>query len=262
MNMKINIIPNQGFSKDELKLLSLIEDDVEFERIVKIIRKNYGFLEDGIKAVITDDNKIKIPNLDKETEEKMNKINPKLIEDISSLISIYGLPDSWQSTLYSIITLNITIAPIRDVIGYKPVEVEYIGGLRSITKKIEQMDDNSKIKPRLEIIVREGMSFSDLIKSLTKQKEEIDRCLSYLPKIPSIKLRDISIKKDILTLSKTLKDKDIAERLDVKYGDNLPFEPDYQTVNKYKIRYQKDINKIRKNKYAFFYLDKILEHGQ
>lgn len=263
MNMKINIVSEEGFTKDEFKLIALLEDDPIFEKIVKLIRKKAGFPENGIESIVTQEKRIKIKDPNQESLSKMNEINPKLLEDIESLINIYGVPYSWQNTLYSIVTLGVAVVPMRDTKGYKTVEIEYVGGLSAISRNLKQQYNNMPdIKPRIEIVIREGVSFDGLIQQLKKQKPIIDKYLSYLHKVPKVSIKNIDINKEILELTKTLKDKDIAEHLDAKYGQKLPFEPNYDTVGKYRNRYLKAISQIPRNKYSLYYLDKILEGGQ
>lgn len=261
--MKITIILKNEFKKNDLKLLALLEDNLVFEKIIKLIRKMVGLPVDGLEAVINKEKRIKISEKNQEVLKNMNQINPKLFKKIESLISIYNLPYSWKNTLYSIIIFNIALPPMRNKTGFKTVEVQYAGGLQLLSRNLRNKYDNfSDFETRIEITIREGMSFGELIKELKKQKPDVDRYLKYLHKTPKILIKNIKIKKEILELTKTLKDCEIGQLLDTKYGSKLSFEPHYETISKYRNRYLKEVNKIPVNKYSLYYLDKILETGQ
>lgn len=258
--MKIYTTPDKNWIKDEKKLLLLLEDDPTFEKIIKSARNKVGLPEEGISAEITPDKRIKILETDPDIIKKFNSMNYDLLRSIRSIMNCYQLPPSWLNTMYSIITLNIAVVPMRDSKGYMPIEITYNGGLSRLFRRVSE--NKYEFQSTLEITVREGMSFDSLMKSLHKQKPTIDKYLSYLHKTPKIKSTNIKIKKEILALSKTLNDNEISKYLEDKYGEELSFDPSYNTVSKYRDRYKKEIAKIPKNKYSLLFLDELLDDGQ
>lgn len=256
--MEINLILKNEFNRKEIKLLNLLEDDSIFENIVKIIRKKIGLPEEGIDSIVLNKNKVKIVEVNKKLLKIINPISPKIVQDINILIDIYQLPYSWLNTLYSLITINVALPPMRYIKGYEPIEIKYNDstGIFFSNKKYIY-GEVPDIRQKLEIIVREGMSYGEFIKELKKQKETINKYLKHLHRIPKINITNIKIKKEILKLAKTLKDSEISDQLNKKYGEKLSFDPNYENISKYKNRYLKAIKNLPKNARSLDYLDKL-----
>lgn len=259
--MKILVVDKKKFLKTDIDYLSLLEENNLFERTIKGIRKKFNYPEEGFTVELTSKNKIKITNFTKETNKKIAQVNQWIDKPVTDIIHAFNLPLCWWNTLYSIILLNIAVPPMRDKKWYKSIEVRYIGGLDvAVTRLQGKVEHPNELEQHIEIDIREGMTFAKLIHGLKKEKATIDRYLSFLDSTPDTKhLKDIDIKKEILHLEKMGKsDLEIADELESKYENKLPFAPDHNTVNHYKRRFKEMIQKEPSNKYHLYYLDKYL----
>lgn len=259
--MKIRIINEKKFLKNDLNLILILEENEIFEKTIKGVRKKFGYPEEGYKTEITPKGKIKIINFTEEAKKQINQANQWIHEPIKDIIHAFGLPLCWWNTLYSIITLNLAIPPMRERKWYKPVEVRFIGGLEVLLKRLHGgIEHPNELETHIEIDIREGMTFAKLIKQLKKEKQIIERYLSFLNFPPDThKIKDIKLRKEIMELKKEGKtDNEILDKLLEKYDNNLPFEPDYNIITKYRNRFKKIIQRIPKNKYFLLYLDKYL----
>lgn len=256
----IFLLTNEITPKEE-KLLLLLESDPLFEKAIKTIRKKLNLPEEGIEIEITKEGKIRLTGLTESHKKAIKELNLNIYYYIQIIENTYRLPYSWWNTLYLIILFNLVIPPMRDKKGYKAVEIKYIGGLDTLVRRLQRnYDYPTDIEPHIEIFVREGLSFEALMRELKKEKATLDRYLSYLHKIPEIKMTNLQIKKEILSLSKELTDKEIGDELEKRHK-KISFLTDYDTIRKYRERFIKKIESLSKNK-SLLFLDEYLEQDK
>lgn len=199
--MKIIPVEKQKFNKSDLDFLLILEENELFEEVVKGIRKKVGLPDVGFRTEYIE-GKVKVLNFHSDTNEIIDKASTQLNEPVKDLISAFSLPSSWWNTLFSIIILNVATPPMRDIEWYKPVEIKYISGLSTITAQLKgNFEHTSQLEPHIEISIREGLSFAELIDELNKQKAILEKYLGYLDSTPNTShLKDIELKKEINNL--------------------------------------------------------------
>ena len=245
--MDFSIDPTFIPTKKQEEFIFILEDDPIFNNVVPRIRTKIGLPIEGISLLINKDNK-EITF----TKPIKWKTDYKLLgEFVSLLLRLYDLPSSWFYTLSTIIIFNAIISPKRAKDGYKPIEFNYVGGIEKIIRRIEKKEKSRYV----EIIVKEDISFDDLIKVLIENKKEIEILLSKIRLVPKIGRKNLTEYSVIYRLSQIMNDRKIGEELKKHRNKlNLPWNLDRKTINTYKKRYEKEIKKLPKN---IYYLDQI-----
>lgn len=244
--MELKIDPTFDPTHREIDFITTLQDDDVFDNIVPRIRKKIGISTEGLITDIRPDKTISIRQTNKD------KIDAKLLlKFIVLLLGLYDLPYYWYQTFLTILLFGLVTAPSKKERFDDAIETKYVGGIEKIIRRIDG-DNRSRY---VEIIVKEGMLFDDMIKVLRKRKAEIQILLDQLRIVPKIKLKNLTMFRVIKGLSEIMSDSEVGKEIE-KYRKELdaPYSLDRKSINIYKKRYEKETEKLPKN---YLYLDRI-----
>lgn len=258
--MIIKILDEQNANQYDINLIKVLQGDYIFEAVINSIRKQIGFPIEGCWVDISETGKLKIIGYDKEKQDVVINGNETISRGISDLIKAYNLPINWSGSLMSIIIFNASKPPAEDK-DFRAIEVTYTGGFTGILRSINS-DKKSPAEnhAHIEIDVRQGMTFNQLIEGLKEQRHHIEKYLESLGSDPEVNKWDIEINNELVKLRREGKSYlKIAKIMDEKYGYELPFSPDRKTVKTYINRHLALLNKLRSEKSIQKYLSKYLD---
>lgn len=264
--MKILVLNKSEFEQPDIDFLGMLEESKEFEKLIGGIRGKYGLPREGHHLRLTPEGKFESSSFGEKVCEDIDSAEKWIRSPIMDVIHAFNLPIYWQNTIYSIILFGAAIPPQRFDEWYQSVEIRYQGSLDGLLRRVKKnYDHTNEIEPHLTIVVREKMSLSQLIKELRKQGDEITRYLSYLDETPSLNVKDVGLRKKMLSMKKDGKSGDeIAEKLDDEFkrssGEKYTLEKNQ--VNRYNVRFEDMVKKTVKNlpsRYFDMYLSKYLE---
>jgi hypothetical protein len=223
MKIKIRESEEHRFTKDERKFLLLLEEDDFFEKQVQQARIILGIPPEGYD----EDYRRRRLNNEIPKDEKWSMTQYQILYYLRTL---YNVPRDW-------------IIVFASIIHYGEAQAE--GKDRIPSFVVEAIDDSIVIK------ISQKLSIRDLKKKIDERSKELKLMIDNLPEIKQIKIENIEIKKKILQLRREgKKDAAIAKILEVEYGENLPFSPEYYIISTQRSRFENNLREVLKKDYA------------
>ncbi len=253
--MKITILePREGFSKEDVNYLKILEESDLFWESVETARAKLGIPVGGFKARYTSSQEkvsMALSPDDLVTFKAITNEDKKftaLAQDTQTILKILNLPQYWLTPMMSIILSNTAFSPKEKD---KTISIEYIGGLKKFRQEVNILD-----KDRLVISFREKLTLKEMKKVLDKNEKDINKFMSYLPKAPDQRsglktIKDLDIRKKMLQYKKDgMENKQVGQKIKEEYGErNIGFELEKDQIATYQARFKKMVDDLIKNKY-------------